>query len=225
MKSLFITASGTEVGKTFVTTLLIRQLRAKGHAVCALKPVVTGFANETADDSDTRHLLDALGQAMSAENIASVSPWRFTAPLAPNMAAIREQRSVDLAQLVAFCNAARGGMENYLLIEGVGGVLVPLNARQTVRDWIMELKMPALLVTGSYLGSISHTLSALEALQAKDIPVTGIVVSESPASPAPLAETVETLDHFSGGVRVQALLRGANIQNAPDLTYLLNEVF
>lgn len=225
MKSLFITASGTEVGKTFVTSLLIRQLRAKGYGVCALKPLVTGFTNKTADNSDTRHLLDALGQAMSAENIESVSPWRFAAPLAPNMAAVREQRSIDLAELVAFCSAARGGAENYLLIEGVGGVLVPLNARHTVRDWIMELNMPALLVTGSYLGSISHTLSALEALQTKGVPVAGVVVSESPASSVPLAETVETLACFSSGVSVQGLLRDADIGSAPDLTYLLNEVF
>ncbi len=221
MKRCFITASGTGIGKTFVTGLLIRQLRAKGKSVRALKPLITGYTDETAPDSDTRHLLDALGLPMNAENIASVSPWRFEAPLSPNMAAVREGRQIDLKQVVAFCNAARNGAQDYLLIEGVGGVMVPLNDTYMVRDWIMILQMPALLVTGSYLGSISHTLTALEALQSKGVPVAGIVVSESARSGVSLAETLETLTCFSNGVRVQGLLRGAEIENAPDLTHLL----
>ena len=86
----------------------------------------------------------------------------------------------------------------------------------------MILQMPALLVTGSYLGSISHTLTALEALQSRGIKVAGIVVSESPASPVPLDETLETLARFSGGVRLHGVQRLDNPGNAADLTYLLN---
>jgi len=222
MKRYFITASGTEIGKTFVTSLLIRQLRAKGKSAAALKPLITGYTDETAPESDTRHLLDALGLPMNAQNIAAISPWRFEAPLAPNMAAQREGRQIDLKEVVNFCNAARNGGEDYLLIEGVGGVMVPLDDIYTVRDWIMILQMPALLVTGSYLGSISHTLTALEALQSRGIKVAGIVVSESPASPVPLDETLETLSRFSGGVRLHGVQRLDNPGNAADLTYLLN---
>lgn len=222
MKRYFITASGTEIGKTFVTSLFIRQLRAKGKSAAALKPLITGYTDETAPESDTRYLLDALGLPMNAQNIAAISPWRFEAPLAPNMAAQREGRQIDLKEVVNFCNAARNGGEDYLLIEGVGGVMVPLDDIYTVRDWIMILQMPALLVTGSYLGSISHTLTALEALQSRGIKVAGIVVSESPASPVPLDETLETLSRFSGGVRLHGVQRLDNPGNAADLTYLLN---
>lgn len=222
MKRFFITASGTEIGKTFVTSLLIRQLRAKGKAVRALKPLITGYTDETAAESDTRILLDALGLPANAATIAAVSPWRFEAPLSPNMAARRENRPIDLKEVIGFCAAARTGTEDYLLIEGVGGVLVPLNDQYTVRDWIMILQMPALLVTGSYLGSISHTLSALEALQSKGIPVASIVVSESPASPVALDETLETLARFSGGVRLHGLPRLDGTGHADDLTYLLD---
>ncbi|MFZ5930953.1 MAG: dethiobiotin synthase [Pseudomonadota bacterium] len=221
MKCLFITASGTEIGKTFVTSLLIRQLRAKGKSVAALKPLITGYTDETAPQSDTRHLLDALGLPMNAQNIAAISPWRFEAPLAPNMAAVREGRQIDLKEVIAFCNAARNGAQDYLLIEGVGGVMVPLNDAYTVREWIMILQMPTLLVTGSYLGSISHTLTALETLQSRGIKVAGIVISESPMSPVPLGETLETLARFSGGVRLHGLPRLVSAENTPDLTYLL----
>ena len=223
MKRVFITASGTGIGKTFVTSLLIRQLRAKGRSVCALKPLITGYTDETAHESDTRHLLDALGLPMNAENISSVSPWRFDAPLAPNMAAQREGRQIDLKEVIAFCNAARSGAQDYLLIEGVGGVMVPLNDHYTVREWIMILQMPALLVTGSYLGSISHTLTALEALQSKGIQIAGIVVSESVHSTVPLDETVAALERFAcGGLCIKSLPRETVLGMGPDLTYLLN---
>ncbi len=221
MKNLFITAAGTEVGKTFVTSLLTRQLRAQDRTVRALKPLITGYTDEIAHGSDTHYLLDAMGLPVNAETIACVSPWRFEAPLSPNMAARREGRRIDLGELIAFCNAARRGAEEYLLIEGVGGVMVPLNDQCTVRDWIMALDIPALLVTGSYLGSISHTLTAAEALQSKGITVAGIIVSESIASPVPLAETLETLTYFTKGVRVCGLPRVAGLGYAPDLAYLL----
>ncbi len=222
MKRFFITASGTGIGKTFVTSLLIRQLRLSGKTVRALKPLITGYTDETASESDTHHLLDALGLPMNAENISSVSPWRFEAPLAPNMAAQREGRQIDLKEVIAFCNAARSGAQDYLLIEGVGGVMVPLNDHYTVREWIMILQMPALLVTGSYLGSISHTLTALEALQSKGIKVAGIVVSESVHPAVPLDETVAAIERFAGGLCIKALPRETSLGMGPDLTYLLS---
>lgn len=221
MKRFFITASGTGIGKTFVTSLLIRQLRLSGKTVRALKPLITGYTDKTASESDTHHLLDALGLPMNAENISSVSPWRFEAPLAPNMAAQREGRQIDLKEVIAFCNAARSGAQDYLLIEGVGGVMVPLNDHYTVREWIMILQMPALLVTGSYLGSISHTLTALEALQSKGIKVAGIVVSESVHPTVPLDETVAAIERFAGGLCIKALPRETSLGMGPDLTYLL----
>ncbi len=221
MKRFFITASGTGIGKTFVTSLLIRQLRLSGKTVRALKPLITGYTDKTASESDTHHLLDALGLPMNAENISSVSPWRFEAPLAPNMAAQREGRQIDLKEVIAFCNAARSGAQDYLLIEGVGGVMVPLNDHYTVREWIMILQMPALLVTGSYLGSISHTLTALEALQSKGIKVAGIVVSESVHPAVPLDETVAAIERFAGGLCIKALPRETSLGMGPDLTYLL----
>lgn len=223
MKRLFITASGTETGKSYVTSLLIRQLRARGKNVRALKPLITGFTDATARQSDTCYLLDALGLPINDENISSVSPWRFAAPLSPNMAASREARQINLKEVVTFCRAARNGPEDYLLIEGVGGVLVPLDDQYTVREWIMILQMPALLVTGSYLGSISHTLTALEALQSKGIKIAGIVVSESLHPAVPLDETVAALEHFAcGGLRIKALPRQTALGMGPDLTYLLN---
>jgi len=100
----------------------------------------------------------------------------------------------------AASDTARIAEKQLTLIEGVGGVMVPLTEQRTVRDWMAALRIPAILVTGSYLGSISHTLTAIEALRAASIPIHAIIVSESEASPVPLADTLATIRAFAGDV-------------------------
>src|SRR5262245_55446687 len=104
MGALFITATGTDIGKTFVTAGLIRHLRESGRSVEALKPVVSGFEETNAAASDPAVLLAALGRPMS--DMESIAPWRFKTPLSPDMAAAREGRALDFAALVAFCRDA-----------------------------------------------------------------------------------------------------------------------
>lgn len=207
MASVFITASGTDVGKTFVAAGLIRHLRGKGEAIDAVKPIVSGFDPASAGDSDCGVLLRALGLPLSEEEIEDISPWRFTAPLSPDMAARHEGKEIDFEQVVSFCETAIEEAEGSLLIEGVGGVMVPLDQDSTVLDWIAELDLPVVLVAGSYLGSISHTLSAAEVLDQEDCDLRAIVVSESEGSQVPLYETVATIARFLPAVEVIALPR------------------
>lgn len=208
MISCFITATGTEIGKTYVTTLLCRQLRAAGCSVRALKPVISGFDPVDCDESDTVRILKALDLPATEANIDAISPWRFRAPLSPDMAAAREGRQIDFAALTAFC---RPGSEDALLIEGVGGAMVPLTDTETVMDWIAALDVPALVVAGSYLGTISHTLTTVAALQGRGIDIAAVVISESETSPVPLAETAGAVRRFVSGVPVVAVPRGATV--------------
>jgi dethiobiotin synthetase len=194
--TLFVTATGTDIGKTFVTAGLIAALRQCGRAVAALKPVMTGFSEATASESDAAALLTALGRPCSRETIAEISPWRFAAPLSPDMAAAREGQTLDLDALVAFCRDAAHSATDALLIEGVGGIMVPLDERRTVLDWMTALGAPVLLVAGSYLGTISHTLSAVDVLRRRDLVVTAIVISESVDSTVPLGDTAATITRF-----------------------------
>src|SRR5512147_418381 len=121
MTVLFVTASGTDVGKTFVTLQLIHELTAAGYRVRALKPVASGFDAANPDAGDTGALLRAQGLERNAANLDAVSPWRFSAPLSPDMAAAREGRAVPFAALVDFCRAPRD--VDVTLIEGIGGVM------------------------------------------------------------------------------------------------------
>jgi dethiobiotin synthetase len=201
----FVTATGTGIGKTFVTAGLIRHLRARGRPVDALKPVISGFDATDAGTSDTGVLLRALGRDVVADEIARLSPWRFRAPLAPNMAAPREGRVLDVNALIAFTRRAADENHGVLLIEGVGGIMVPLDERQTMLDWMDALRLPLILVTGSYLGAISHTLTAVEVLMHRDLKIAALVVSETPDSTVTLEDTVATVKQFLPSVEVVPL--------------------
>lgn len=215
MKTLFVTSSGTATGKTYVAAALAAALAAKGRAVTALKPVASGFSWDAVEETDTAILLRALGKEPTPAAVEACSPWRFEAPLSPDMAARREGRTLDFEALVGFCRNAQKGPGDLLLIEGIGGVMVPLDGQRTVLDWIAAVEAPALVVVGSYLGTLSHTLTAVEALRGRDVAIAGVVVDESEESPVPLAETAETLDRYLYSVPVAAVGRGA----APDAVY------
>jgi dethiobiotin synthetase len=197
MSAFFITGSGTEIGKTFVTAALIRELRRRGRPVAALKPVASGFDPAQAAASDPGVLLAALGEPLSAETLNRIAPWRFRAPLSPDMAAARENRAIDFAALIAHSRNAIAEAPSTLLIEGVGGVMVPLDERHTVLDWIAALRIPAILVGGSYLGAISHVLTALDALRSRSLAIATLVVNETPRSSVALDETAATITRFA----------------------------
>lgn len=194
--SFFVTGTGTGVGKTLVSAVLLRELRERGETPRALKPVISGYPDPEGP-SDSEVLLLAAGRDGAVAEIEAISPWRFRAPLSPDMAARRENRKIDFEALVAFSReAVSGDARERVLIEGVGGVCVPLDTTHTVLDWMAACGLPAILVAGSYLGTLSHTLSAVTTLSGRGIGVQGIVVSASPESPVSLEETRATLRNF-----------------------------
>jgi len=197
VSAIFITATGTDVGKTFVAASLIRHLRQMGRLVDALKPVVSGFDPEQAAASDPGVLLHALGLPATIQEIDRIAPWRFRAALSPDLAAAREGKSIDVDAVVGFCQTAIDQRRDILLIEGVGGVMVPLDADRTILDVMMALQLPLILVAGSYLGTISHTLTALDALYQRGLKVLVTIVSETPGSTVPLDDTVAAIGHFA----------------------------
>jgi len=195
--AIFITATGADVGKTFVVAALIRHFRQMGRAVEAIKPVVSGYDVAQAGASDPGILIAALGLPFSPETIERISPWRFRAALAPDLAAKREGRNIDVDAVVAYCRDAIARRRDILLIEGVGGIMVPLDDRRTILDVMMSLRLPLILVTGSYQGTISHTLTALDSLFRRDMKLLATIVSETPGSPLPLEDVVATIGRFT----------------------------
>jgi dethiobiotin synthetase len=135
------------------------------------------------------------------------------------MAAARAGQSISLAELLEFCRAPSAA--DVTVIEGIGGVMVPLDAEHTVLDWIEALRAPVLLVVGSYLGTLSHTLTAAGALRERGCELAAVIVSESREQPVELAETAATLARFLGPTPVATLPRAAPGARATALLPLL----
>lgn len=221
----FITGTGTDIGKTWLVCALLRYWRQQGRIPCAYKPVLSGFAAADPAASDAGQLLTALGRGLTVPDVNAIAPWRFAAALSPDMAASAEDRTIDFAALVAFTRQVAGECPSSVLIEGVGGVMVPLDDRHTVRDWIAAAKLPCVLVAGSYLGSLSHTLTALSALKEVGVAVTAIAVNETPQSPVSLDATRESLVHHVGKLPVVTLARAgaaAGIAGIAEIAELLS---
>jgi dethiobiotin synthetase len=224
MSGVFISSVGTGIGKTLVTAILCHQLRRAGRPVSAIKPVVSGYS--PADPaSDPALILRSLDLEPTPESIAEITPWRFAAPLSPHLAARLEGCRLQIEDVADFCRDKCLGNDGVLLIEGAGGMMTPINEVQTNLDLMALLAIPLILVTGSYLGALSHTLTALLAARGRGVVVRGIIVSESDTSVG-LADTVASLRQFAGSdVQVYSLPRlkgsdGEKWRSAPNLTAL-----
>jgi dethiobiotin synthetase len=209
MIALFVAGAGTDVGKTFVATQLIRVLITRDVRVEALKPVVSGFDPADWAMSDPGQLLAALGRPLDNGTLAAISPWRYAAPLSPDMAARLEGRTVDCRSVIAWCRERIAAAPAALtLVEGAGGVMSPVDEDTTGLDLMAGIAAPVLLVGGSHLGAISHMLTAIEALRARGLGLKAVVVSESLAAGTPFAETVAAIGRLSGFAPVIAAPRG-----------------
>ena len=188
MNSYFVTATGTDIGKTFCTAGLLRA----NPGLRAIKPLLSGY--EAGEPSDSSALLAAMGQLVTAQTIAAITPWRYKAALSPDMAAAREGQSIDYEALLGFCRVelAKGPT----LIEGAGGAAVPLTAAKMTADWIADLRLPVLLVSGTYLGSISHCITTAAFLLRRGISIHAILLNESTNAPVPAEETQATLARY-----------------------------
>ena len=199
MSVLFVTGTDTGVGKTFVACALATALRAAGRRVAVMKPVETGVV----DQPD-----DALRLAAAADDPApldEICPYRLRAPLAPSVAAVREGVSVDVDELVRLV-ARRAAGADVLLVEGAGGLLVPLAGTTTFLDLAVRAALPVLLVGANRLGTVNHCALSARVARAAGLDVRGFVLSQPAAqtddSSATNAEVVATLT----GLRCRGVL-------------------
>jgi len=175
--SIFITATDTDAGKTFVTAALTQALMKSKLDVCALKPVCCGRAVGRLNP-DTKALLRA--QGMQETQSSGINLYDFAASVAPNDAAAKEGRRIEPEKLVHWC-AARAGEHDITLVEGVGGLMVPLVKDFLVSDWIMAMPdaMRVLLVVRSRLGGINHALLSLDKLHRMGRDPAWIVINDA----------------------------------------------
>lgn len=170
MSGLFVTGTDTDIGKTVVSAALLHRFR-KTARLCYWKPVQTGFPED--DDTAT---VERLGLCASRE--LCQEGVRLPRPLSPHLSAGYSGKEIHLETLLGPFTA--GTSAHSWIVEGAGGVMVPLNASQFMVDLIAALRLPALIVARSRLGTINHTLMTVSVLRARLIPVAGVVLTGEP---------------------------------------------
>jgi len=182
MRGLFVTGTGTGVGKTVVAGAIVAALRARGERVAAYKPVVTGLDEPAQPGWPRDHELLAAAAGVAA---AAVAPRTFGPPVSPHLAAELAGVELDIdAMVVAASAAAAEAGADVLVAEGVGGLLVPLTRERTVRDLASALGLPLVVAARPGLGTINHTLLTLEAARAAGLAIAGVVMTPWPPHPS-----------------------------------------
>jgi dethiobiotin synthetase len=196
---VFVTGTGTEVGKTVVAAVIANTLRASGRRVAVFKPAVTGL--DQGGEPDHELLRRAAGSTQSDDQIA---PYRFGPPASPHLAAVLAGEAIDPARLLGVASRAAAGADA-LVCEGVGGLLVPLTAGYLVRDLVRELSLPLVVAAAPGLGTINHTLLTLEAARAVGLEIAAVVLTPWPADPGPVEHSNRETIAALGDVPVETL--------------------
>ncbi|HXF32452.1 MAG TPA: dethiobiotin synthase [Solirubrobacterales bacterium] len=205
---VFVTGTSTEVGKTVVAAALARTLAGEGKGVAVFKPAVTGAeefpdydetaargATSAANLPDPALLRVASGSAQTDDEIA---PYRFGPPMSPHLAAGLAGVEIDPERVVKAARAAAADTDA-IVVEGVGGLLVPLSPTWTVRSFAVELGYPLVVVSPPGLGAINHTLLTVESARSVGLKVAAIVINPWPAEPSTIeADNRETIAALSG---------------------------
>jgi dethiobiotin synthetase len=225
---VFVTGTGTEIGKTVVAAALARTLANDGSRVAVFKPALTGMDEfPEYDETAAKGAESIVGQpdhailrvaARSTQSDDEIAPYRFDPPMSPHLAAGLAGVEIDPDRVIKAARAAAAGVD-WVVCEGAGGLLVPLSPSWTMRSFAVELGYPLVVVSPPGLGSINHTLLTVEAARSVGLKVAAIVLNPWPAEPTPIeADNRETIANL-GNVPVLTLpqLDLADLRTWPDL--------
>ena len=199
MNGLFITGTDTDIGKTALSALLLAELRRRGTNAAPMKPVQTGckpggFKNAPSQSlmpkaqslfpvPDLDYSLSMAGMEVDSATYKNMAPYTFEPACSPHLAAEMAGTEIDISEIVI---AARTLAKNYdfIIAEGAGGIMVPLNRREMMLDLMQALKLPIVVAARPGLGTINHTLLSIRALRSDGLDIAGVVfVASTPAKP------------------------------------------
>jgi dethiobiotin synthetase len=194
VRGVFVAGTDTGVGKSVVAAAICAALRERGERVAAFKPAVTGLDEQAGEWGHDHDLLASV--ANSGQSPEEVAPYRYDPPLSPHFAAELAGERIVPGRLVSAALDAAGSADS-LVVEGVGGLLVPLTPGYLVRDFAIDLHLPVVIAARPGLGTINHTLLTVEAARAAGLDARGVVLTPWTGDPEPIAlsnrDTVERL--------------------------------
>jgi dethiobiotin synthetase len=177
--ALFITGTDTGIGKTLISAALARHFRIRGLRVGVMKPIETGVENPARLGQDATLLRWAAG---ATDNADIISPYRFKRPLAPCQAAAAAQEQIDIERISSAGKSLRLGSD-ILLIEGAGGLMVPIRGGYLMADLARQLGASLLVITHPRLGTLNHTLLTTFAARTMELKISGFIINKMPESP------------------------------------------
>jgi dethiobiotin synthetase len=201
LRGVFVTGTGTEVGKTVVAAVIARTRAQAGEAVGVFKPAVSGL--EEGGESDHTLLRRAAGSLQTDDEVA---PYRYDPPVSPHLGAELAGERIERARLLT---AARDAAERaeFLVVEGVGGLLVPLTLGYLVRDLARDLALPIVVAASPGLGTINHTLLTVESARAVGLEIAAVVLTPWPSDPGAVESSNREAIERLASVRVELLAR------------------
>ena len=195
--SFFITSTGTNIGKTYCTVEIIKALIKKKIEVNPFKPILSGFNLKKIEECDSYKILSAKKKNIDIKDIKSITPWLFNNAIAPSLAAEKENKNLDYNQVFNWCLDKinyRNKKKSINIIEGAGGILVPIEKEKTILDLIIGLRLPVILVVGNYLGSVSHTLSVVKNIQFSKLNIINIIINQNNDCDIDIDDTKKLID-------------------------------
>ena len=177
--AIFITGTDTGVGKTLVAAALARHFSSQGMKVGVMKPIETGVKNLAGLGADAALLRWAAG---ATDDTELISPYRFEQPVAPCQAANAAREQIDPDKIVAAYHALRRG-KDIVLVEGAGGLMVPIQGGYIMADLAKQMGLPMLVITHPRLGTLNHTLLTTFAARAMDLQLCGFIINQMPDNP------------------------------------------
>ena len=179
MKGIFITGTDTGVGKTIVTGLCARYLMEKGYRVITQKWIQTGSVSKPPLDVLMHLKIMGKDRAYIQEYLTAVCPYSFKFSASPHLASVREKKIIEQNKIIKSYRLLSQVFDS-VIVEGVGGALVPFNRRKLVIDIVKIVDVPVLLVAQNKLGAINHTLLTIEALRRRGLDILGIIFNNFP---------------------------------------------
>lgn len=221
-RRFFITGTDTDVGKTVASSALLYSLKSAGYSTAVLKPVAAGVEKEVNVNSDVIILQD---NATNKNTYKEINPYLFQEPIAPHIASKNESIDMNVDECVDSCQPILKSNADFIVIEGAGGLLVPLNNKQTMLDLAIALHAEIILVVGMKLGCINHTLLTVNAIKESGLNFTGWIANHLSTDMLYASSNIDSLKGMINAPLIAEIPFFKKIDPVKMSTYINQEIF
>ena len=212
-KNIFITSTGTNLGKTYCFVEILKELAHRKIIANSYKPILSGFNFDNIVNSDSYKILQTRNITPDINHIKDITPWLFKSPIAPSIAAMKENKTLKYEEVLKWC-FKKSNINGINIFEGAGGIYVPIEGKKTILNLIKELECKVILIVGNYLGSVSHTISAIKNIQHEDIEIINVIINKNTDNDVNIEDTKSLINSvFNSKVKIRKVLQNDNNDN------------